>query len=133
MTFDDMGYYLKRLNPEAAKELNDIARKKYGENHSKFAALLDLTVVSKTDITAHVKISEFGKYFVTLSKEERERLVPRLSLRIPIAQNYFCNGRDTSQIDKDMEVLSVSTQKRRRPNVETVIRSIEEELALTLF
>lgn len=123
--FEDIGFYLEK-DEKDAKLNSDIAMKKYGENHAKTAALLDLAVVSKTDIRAEVSLSEFGKHFVTLTKEHQEALALKLCLRIPIIRNYFINNRNDEQICKDLAILSKTTQKRRGSNVAIVIRSIEQ-------
>lgn len=125
LNFEKIGFYLERKEKDA-KFISNVAKTKYGENHAKTAALLDLAVVSKTDIRAGVTLSEFGKFYVTLDKETQKKLALKLCLRIPIVQNYFLSGRNMSQMDKDLKVLSRSTQKRRRSNIVIVIRSIEE-------
>lgn len=123
--FEDIGYYLEN-GEKATKDLSDVALRKYGENHTKMAALLDLAVVSKTDSRAEVSLSELGKYFITLDREKQIQLALKLCLRIPIVQNYFINNQNAEQIEKDLSVLSKTTQNRRRSNVTFVIRSIEE-------
>ena len=82
--------------------------------------------MSKTDSRAEVALSEFGKYFVTLDKNKQKDLALKLCLRVPIVQNYFLNGRDKKQIERDLSILSRTTQNRRRSNVIIVVRSIEE-------
>ena len=125
LNFEKIGFYLER-GEKGAKLHSDVAMKKYGENHAKMAALLDLAVVSKTDSRAEVALSEFGKYFVTLDKNKQKDLALKLCLRVPIVQNYFLNGRDKKQIERDLSILSRTTQNRRRSNVIIVVRSIEE-------
>jgi hypothetical protein len=124
MTFEEIGYYLTKNNP--LNKNNNVALKKYGENHSKMAALLDLVLVSKVDIRATIKLSEFGKYYCTLPQLEQKKLAYKLCLRIPIVQNQLISGKGTDTIDKDLAVLSIETQKRRRSNVVNVVRSIME-------
>lgn len=119
MSFEDIGYYLTRDNP--AFKQNPVANKKYGENHAKLAALLDLVLIDKADIRAHISLSEFGKYYSRLPETERERIVRKLCLRIPIVQNWFLSEHPSETLEKDLEILSKETQKRRRPNVENVI------------
>ena len=55
----------------------------------------------------------------------QEGLAKRLLLRIPMVQNVFVN-QSVGQIDKDMEILSLCTRKRRRSNVINVVKSIIE-------
>ena len=122
MTFDDMGYYLKLNDPNSKN--NEVALKKYGENHSKLAALMDLTIVSKSNSRAIVSLSEMGKYYCNLSNEDQLKLASKLCLRIPIVQEYFLEEDNNDIIDKNLSILSITTQKRRRSNVMNVIRSV---------
>lgn len=122
-TFSELGSYLHRKNEIKG---NDTARKKYGENHSKMATLLDLAVVRKTGKSSIVALSVLGEKFYGLEKSQKEELKKRLLLRIPIVQNVFKNN-SFAQIEEDMEILSDSTKKRRRSNVVNVIRSIVED------
>lgn len=127
LTLDKLGKYLENSD-EQAKINSTIAMKKYGENHAKMAALLDIALVSKADSRAMVSLSEFGKCYVQLSIVEQNELIHKLCLRIPIIQNYFLQGGKIEQIDDDLLVLSKSTQNRRRSNVLDVVRSIENIL-----
>ena len=121
MTFEDMGYYLGKIHSDG--ESNVVAQKKYGENHSKLATLMDLAVIGKNDNRATDYASVLGKKYYQLDSEKRSELGKRLLLRIPIIQNVFVK-QSIAQIDRDMEILSVTTKKRRRSNVINVIRSI---------
>lgn len=127
LTLDQLGKYLER-DDERAKTNSSIAMKKYGENHAKMAALLDIVLVSKSDSRAMVCLSEFGKCYIKLSPVEQKLLVHKLCFRIPIVQNYFLKSRGLAQIDDDLMVLSKTTQNRRRSNVLDVVRSIESIL-----
>lgn len=124
--FDDLGYYLEREdNPDRKK---DGALKKYGENHAKLATLLDLAHIAKNGIRSEVVITKFGELFDELNYEEKKDLAIKLSLRIPIIQNYFVEGYDIDTVNRDFKILSSVTQKRRRSNVLDMIRSIIESL-----
>lgn len=122
--FDDLGYYLeKKRDPNTIKSA---ALKKYGENHAKLATLIDLAVIGKTGVKSKITISVLGKEVYKLEEDKQKELVKRLCLRIPIVQNVFKTG-DINQVDRDLEVLSVTTKKRRRSNVINVIRSIVDD------
>lgn len=121
MTFEDLGYYLWKIHSD--EESNIVAQKKYGENHSKLAALIDLTVIGKSTNRAVVYASVLGKKFYQLDLDKRNELGKKLLLRIPIIQKVFVK-QSIAQIDKEMEILSVTTKKRRRSNVINVVRSI---------
>lgn len=119
--FDDLGHYLKRGLLEA--KLNTVANKKFGKNHAKFAAQLDLVKIDKVGLKSRVRESVLGSYFSGLPKEMQELLVPKLCLRIPIIQNYFVNFQKEDELNQ--EVLSASTKKRRGSNVKNVIELVQ--------
>ena len=123
MTFEEMGYYLGTGHTN----MNDsqVAQKKYGENHAKLATLLDLACISKNGNQSHIYSSLLGYKFYQLSDTEKKELIKRLCLRIPIVQSVF-KARSVNQINKEIKILSASTQNRRRSNVISVIRSIVE-------
>lgn len=125
LDYQTLGGYLKK-DDENCKINTSVAKKKYGENHSKTAALMDLALVTKTNSRANVTISEFGKYYIKLDEETKNQLAIRLLLRIPIIQRYFLNGQKKEMLEEDLKILSKSTLNRRRSNVENMIRSILE-------
>lgn len=120
VTFEDLGYYITRSDPEYKQ--NPVANKKYGENHSKFAAQMDLVLIDRAMSTHKVELSEFGKVYCELSEDDKRELAKKLRLRIPVVQRYFISGQDQAVIEKELEILSKSTQKRRRSNVESVVQ-----------
>lgn len=122
--YKEIGYYLRRDEEDYAE--NVIALKKYGENHSKLSTLIDLSVINNNIHTTSVTLSLMGEYFYCLSELEKQRLLKRLYLRIPIIQNILIDG-DFNNINKFLSVLAESTVKRRRSNVEKVVRSILED------
>ncbi len=123
MLFEELGYYLEQKYGSDEPKVG--AQKKYGENHGKMAALMDLAVVGKQGQRAIVYPSVLGEGFYKMGQEMQEGLGKRLLLRIPMVQNVFVN-QSVGQIDKDMEILSLSTRKRRRSNVINVVKSIIE-------
>lgn len=122
MNYLDMGYYLRAdYNPNS---MSNLALKKYGENHTKVAALMDLTHIGKQGISSYIRPTELGRVFYELNKEEKENIACKLLLRIPIISNALTM--DYSTIDEDIKVLSKTTQKRRRSNISTMLKLIEE-------
>lgn len=124
---DQLGKYLQSYKSNSTP--TKISSKKYGENHAKFAALLDLVVMSKSDSRAIIRLSEFGKYFKGLPDQTKKQLIGKLYLRIPIIQNYFIApvSERNDQLEKDLAVLSDTAKNRRRPNVKEVIQFIEDQ------
>lgn len=124
LSFEELGHYLTRNDPSAKQ--NPVANKKYGENHAKLAALIDLVLIDKTYSRAQITLSEYGKYVCLFPIEKQELIVHKLCLRIPIVQEFFINERVYEVIEKNLDVLSEETKKRRRSNVNNVVRSIME-------
>jgi len=124
MSFEDIGYYLTREDPTSKQ--NEVANKKYGENHAKMAALLDLVLIDKANIRAHITLSEFGTYYALLSNKKQEDISYKLCLRIPIVQNYFLSDHPQDTLEEDLKILSNETQKRRRSNAANVVKWIAE-------
>ncbi len=121
LTFDEIGYYLD------GKEKNEVAQRKYGENHSKFAALLDLTSVSAPNNVNHISLSVLGHAYCNLSTLRKEEIVARLAFRIPIIQHIFINALDKDVIVSEyMHGLSEQTKKRRKPNVVDLINFLKK-------
>lgn len=122
LSFELIGYYLTRNDVEFVK--NAVSNKKYGENHTKLATLIDLTVIDKLGVRAQIKLSELGKYYSKLDRNTKEKLAYKLCLRIPIIQNYFINNSEL--IEEDLNILSEETKKRRRSSVMNVIKLVQE-------
>jgi len=127
MSFEEMGYYLYSiLYPN--KRIDKVANRKYGENHSKMAALLDLANVNYNNHKSLVTESILGKLYNKLPDNEKRMVACKLCLRIPIIRNYYLEGKHDETIDRDLKVLSATTQKRRRSTVISVIRSIGDTI-----
>jgi hypothetical protein len=124
MTYDELGTYL-----DNGKEKNEVARRKYGENHSKLAALLDLVVITAPSNSYKVALSVLGEAFNKRNSIEKKRLAARLLLRVPIIQKMLINAL-TSEIDIEDELscLAVQTKKRRKPNIVSLLQFISDEL-----
>ena len=108
-------------------EKNDIADKKYGENHGKLAALLDLAVVSKDSVSATIYQSVLGEAFCSLSMQEKDEILTRLCLRIPIIQNAMCSNDEELSLQNDMAILSATTRTRRMSNVRDLINFVKQQ------
>lgn len=124
ITFEEIGYHLEKK--EMPDEKTKFALKKYGENHSKLACLLDLVHISKNGIKSEVHITKLGELFNALSDEQKWDMGIKLSLRIPILQNRFIETKEIDTINRDIAILSKETQKRRGSNVLNMVRSIVE-------
>lgn len=123
VTYNDMGYYLNGI------DRNDVAAKKYGENHAKCAALVDLLTINSINNTYFVENSILGNEFNKLDENSQQNLLKKLILRIPIVSkiiNDACNHQ--VNVDDYLADLSPSTVKRRRSNVYELIKLAIEDL-----
>lgn len=118
--FEDLGGYLKKSNKNLTQ--NRVSNKKYGENHGKLAALLDLVVIDRAISTHKVELSVMGRVYCELSTKEQEQVAKKLRFRVPIVQKYYAEGRNDNVIEDAMQILSEQTRKRRRSNVQNVIQ-----------
>ncbi len=116
--YSQMGYMLRD------EKRNDVADKKYGENHMKTAAQLGLCRFKKCRANSNA----LGKLFVKLSESERKNILPKICLYIPYIQYYFMLGATDGVREEILSILSPTTQNRRRTNVNTIIQTIKEAL-----
>ena len=117
LTFEKMGYYLD------GKSKNKVARVKYGENHSKFATLIDLLTIHKNNNKSYVRYSVMGNAFNDLNDVTKNNVLAKLMFRIPIIQKFYYNAiyNDIISLDEYFKDLSPTTANRRRPNVVGII------------
>lgn len=121
ITYEDMGYYLNK------KSKNQLAQRKYGENHSKFATLLDLSTINAPNNIFQIYTSVFGKSYISKTKEEQLQLASKLMFRIPIIQNLFLDAKDSVvEINNYLTSLSNTTARRRKSSVDNIVFFIEE-------
>ena len=104
-----------------SNEKNSVANKKYGENHSKLSALLDLAVVSKESSSATVSLSVLGNAFCNLTNSEKDDLLIKLCYRIPIIQSAICADSSEESLLEDMKCLASTTKTRRLSNVRALL------------
>ena len=119
VTYEKMGYLL-RTEPRSR-----CADTKYGENQAKTAESLGLCSISPKHF---IKSTPFGVYFSKLTKDQKTIIAPKLALRIPLIQNYFIMGKREEYIQEVLSILKESTQKRRLPNIKSLIHIIEQSI-----
>lgn len=120
--YSKMGYMLRD------EKRKDVADKKYGENHMKTAAQLGLCHFEKCRANSNA----LGSNFIKLSEADRRNILPKLCLYIPFIQNYFMAGATDEVRDEILSILSLTTQVRRRSNVNTIIQTIKESIEYEL-
>lgn len=121
---DDPGYsYLSvgKLLLNDGLERKKGALVKYGENHSKASYLLGLTNIRSN----YVYLSCLGKVFNDLNDVEKQKLISRLVLRCDLIINLIKKALlDNVNIKDEINFLSDSTIKRRRPNIKKLIKIV---------
>lgn len=122
--FNKVGYLL-RVAPR-----KEGADKKYGENHSKIASMLGLVIIERGK---GVGLTDFGRYHLSLNDIQRKNLMGKLSLRIPLIMNYFCQNEDESVVTDCRSLLSESTYKRRLSNIRKLIGIVRNQLNEELY
>lgn len=95
---------------------------KFGENHGKGASLLGLVNCSKGTFTP----SSLTNGFVLINDYSvKEEIVIKLFLRIPIIQELLKKAKDeTINGFSEMEVLTLSTKKRRGQCIRAIIKDL---------
>lgn len=116
--YSQMGFMLR------GDKRNNVADKKYGENHMKTAAQLGLCRFKKCRANSNA----FGKLFMTLSDSDQKNILPKICLYIPYVQNYFMAGATNEIREEILSILSQTTQNRRRTNVNTIFQTVKEAL-----
>ena len=115
MTFSQLGREIMHSREEGAC-------KKYGENHSKLAAMLG-SVVLEREGSFVVKNSNFGEFSVSMSKEDKIEIIKRLALRNPFIQKIISDAKNGNcdYMVLAQQYLSESTALRRRSNVRYIV------------
>lgn len=122
LSYEDLG---KCLSPLEKKKQG--AYTKYGENHGKLAALLDLAVVEFKDVRRGCQSSLFSRLFLDLDEDGQRELLAKLSFRVPVVANAICDAVDgLVSVCDYLVILSESTQKRRLPNTMALVKLIGE-------
>lgn len=121
--FDAMGIYLDNTSGK-----KPAANKKYGENHSKLAALLDIADIVPDGHVKKVSASPFGGLFCNLDDAEKKSMAARLAFRIPVVQHVLTAAFDTEvSISDYLKPFADSTRARRLPNICAILDLIRSE------
>lgn len=119
VSFEKMGFLLRVEPRSKAADL------KYGENQAKTAESLGLCSINKRH---GINATAFGIYFSGLTNDEKNRIIPKLILRIPIIQRYFILGCDFGVIEQSLSILKDSTRTRRLTNINALIKRVQDAL-----
>ena len=121
--FETLGQKLTHTTDKSAA-----AYTKYGENHAKLAAILDLVLIISISGTKYVYLTELGKILAD-NKEVQDEVLAKLIPLIPIVQ--FCLRR-AARRKIDVEILlqqyvSKSTAVRRASSIRGLLKVIQEK------
>lgn len=117
VSFQKIGYFLRTIQRKRGADF------KYGENHSKCAALMGLCHIDKG-----VWTNPFSFAFERLDITAQSLLRPKLCLRIPLIQAFYKHNKSQEFLELSLTCLSDSTMIRRKPNVIKLINVVEESL-----
>ena len=122
LPYEAIGIYL-----DPAVKKSSVANKKYGENHGKLAALLDVACVELCGAKNGCQATLFTPLFARLSGDEQMDMIAKLSFRIPIIASAFRDAvAEDVSINDYLVILSESTRKRRLSNIMKLVSMIEE-------
>lgn len=127
-TFKDVGEHLLGQGKKTG------AYVKYGENHVKLASIYNLVYIDK-DRKSRAYLTELGKQFEKLNKDDKRDFLIKMSFSIPVVQ--YCIKKAANEIvDVDgvlAEHLSPTTVIRRRSNVKYIINLVTENYKDELY
>lgn len=122
------GLTYPEIGRSLAGSIETNAATKYGENHSKLARDFELVKISEQRPSI-VRISNFGKCFAFLDKDEQIKILKILGLRDPLIQNLIIKSKSgIAYYSEECSCLSESTKIRRRSNVKKLFELIFENL-----
>lgn len=117
LTFADAGYQLMN-------SVKPGARVKYGENHSKLAAMMTLVTIS-SNRPAIVRATRWGAYLTRYDWRSKEEVLRKLLLRDLCVKTIIKDALIGSTTYRNaVRVLSTSTAVRRRTNVRCLIEFV---------
>lgn len=111
---------------------NQVAQRKYGENHAKLATLLDLATISSFSSPSMVSLSLLGKEYNKRNSKDKNLLASRLILRIPIIQSVLMKAtKSMVNLEDEFFSLKESTKKRRLPNTRKLLDFLDSNFTAT--
>lgn len=117
LTFADAGYQLMN-------SVKPGARVKYGENHSKLAAMMSLVTIS-SNRPAIVRATRWGTYLTRYDWRSKEEVLRKLLLRDLCVKTVVKSALIGPTTYRDVvKVLSTSTAIRRRTNVRCLVEFV---------
>jgi hypothetical protein len=130
MESDNKGLTFLQLGKKLlATGKTNYAYNKYGENHSKLAELLDLVTINQ-ERPRKILLTELGKSFYHLKKQQKEKILKNQVYRMEIVKDIIVkHSEDTFNLIEYLMAnnLSLSTAKRRAPNVRKLFQFLKSQ------
>ena len=104
----------------------DASLKTYAQNYSKLAALLDLVIINKIGVSSNIEISDLGKNLFNLNEIDKDNIIEKLLLRIPVIRNCVINDFDYNILENDLKVLAASTPKKRKLDIREMVNILKK-------
>jgi len=120
ITYNQLGQYLEEVGK------TDFAYKKYGENHAKFASLMDFAYID-CDRPRKIHITKLGNIFYNLQQEQQHKLVLYQVFKLDIIKVIVSKVLNDSSFDLSeylKNYISSSTVDRRRSNIRKIFQFI---------
>lgn len=104
----------------------DASLKTYAQNYSKLASLLDLVIINKIGVSSNIEISDLGKNLFNLNEIDKDNIIEKLLLRIPVIRNCVINDFDYNILENDLKVLAASTPKKRKLDIREMVNILKK-------
>lgn len=118
LSFSDAGYQLMN-------SVQDGARKKYGENHSKLATAMSLVEISYEHRTALITPTAWGRYLVNYDLTQKKDVLQKLLLRDLCVKSIVKEAlHGPVSYRSIVSFLARSTAVRRRSNVKCLVEYV---------
>ena len=109
---------------EGRKTDTEVSKQKYGENHAKILAMLDLAWIDKKEKPNTVKISPIGECLRNCNYND---IVPKLILRTPVIQSLMKKSKlNPIDIRNDLTMLKTSTAVRRTTSIKALLKELKK-------
>ena len=121
LTFEEMGKRLQRGHR------NTVANRKYGENHSKLAELLDFATITQGR-PRKVFLTKLGRAFIKANDKEKSEILKSQIYRMAIVKDIIDKHvLDSFNLDAYLRpLIKESTINRRKGNIKTLFKYLSD-------
>lgn len=82
--------------------------------------------IGKIGIKSYIYPSELGKIYYKLNHTQQKKLATKLCLRIPIVQNRLIEPNEIDTVNRDLKILSTSTEKIKSYSVLNILKIVKD-------